>query len=152
MNRFHMLFQRRVALAALSALVMGGLGVGVILVTAPAQSSTGTSSNASTTSSSSINSSTGTTSSSSFSNDGEHDGETGRALSGVVQQVDTGTGNFVLQDRHGASWTIMVTPNTQFVGISPSQIQPGQHLWVQGTVQSNSTVLATSILADGDDD
>lgn len=151
MNKFPILFQRRVALAVLSALVMGGLGVGVILVTAPAPFSTGTLSNASTTSSS-AGASTGTTSSSASSDDGEHDEETGQAVSGVVQQIESGTGNFVLQDRHGATWTIMVTPNTQFVGISPSQIQPGQRLWVQGTVQSNSTVLAASVLANRDDD
>src|SRR5690242_7804646 len=96
MNRFPILFQRRVALAVVSALVMGGLSVGVILVTAPAPSSTGTSSNASTTSSSSAGASTGTTSSSAYSDDGEHDEETGQAVSGVVQQIESGTENFVL--------------------------------------------------------
>jgi len=150
MKRWSLMFQGRVALAVVSALVIGGLSVGVVLVTAPAQPSASASSSASTTSSSTgTNMSTGPTSSSAASP--SDDGETGRTLSGVVQQVDSGTGNFVLQDRRGAIWTIVVTPNTQFVGIAPSQIQFGRRLWVQGTIQSHNTLLAANVFANRDD-
>lgn len=149
MNRWSLLFQGRVALAVVSAFVIGGLSVGVVQVTAPAPPSASAPSSTSTTSSSTgTNTSTGTTSSSESSP--SDDRETGRILSGVVQQVDSGTGNFVLQDRRGATWTIVVTPNTQFVGISPSQIQRGRRLWVQGTIQSHTTLLAASVLANRD--
>lgn len=150
MNRWSLLLQGRVALAVVSAFVIGGLSVGVVLVTASAQPSASAPPSASTISSSiGTNTSTGTTSSSESSP--SDDEETGRTLSGVVQQVDSGTGNFVLQDRRGATWTIVVTPNTQFVGISPGQIQIGRRLWVQGTIQSNNTLLAAGVQALRDD-
>lgn len=150
MNRWSLLFQGRVALAVVSAFVIGGLSVGVVLVTVPAQPSASAPSSASTTSSS-TGTNTSTETSSSLESSPSDAGETGRTLSGIVQQVDSGTGHFVLQDRRGATWTIVVTPNTQFVGISPGQIQIGRQLWVQGPIQSNTTLLAASVLAHRDD-
>lgn len=126
MQRWSEWLQGRVALAVVSALVAGVLSVGLLLVTTLAQPAVGSPSPVSTTANGSTNPSTDSQarSGSPSSDDDEHEGEHDRGWSGIVQQVDSSTGNFVLQDRRGATWTIEVTPLPSLWGFHPVRSSP----------------------------
>jgi serine/threonine-protein kinase len=68
-------------------------------------------------------------------------------LRGSIRSVDVGTNSFVFQEWSGTTYTVYVDAHTQFAGQATqlSDLQPGWRAEVQGSFQSDGSLLATLV-------
>lgn len=132
----------RMALIAVGAILFGGIGAGLVMLTTlylSPESSFGTQALANNGGTSSTSTTPTTT-------------PTGTVieLRGAVQSIAPGGGSFVMNLSDGSSMTVVITAQTRFRGednASVAGVQVGMQVSVRGVMQSDGTVNALMIHA-----
>ncbi len=85
--------------------------------------------------------------------DGSGDHE-GKAFAGTVGNVNVGASSFMLQPEHGSALKVNVSSTTKFGGglHGIGDLKSGMHALVAGTQQSDGSINATEVAAEGSDD